>query len=103
MAEAGAPKGNVNHKGSVFNDALRRAITQDNGKRIRDAAEKLLDLAAEGTPWAMRELADRTDGKPFQSVQLIGDPDHPLETKVTHGMSTDAVKLLTKIRGTRQP
>lgn len=65
-------------KGAVFNDALRRAITQDDGQRIRAAAEKLLDLAAEGTPWAVRELADRTDGKAAMSVALTGDEDKPL-------------------------
>lgn len=80
MSEAGAPKGNNNYKkGAVFNDALRRAIAQDDGKRIRDAAEKLLDLAAEGTPWAVRELADRIDGKAMQAVSLTGADGGPLE------------------------
>lgn len=80
MAEAGAPEGNNNYKkGAIFNDALRRAIAQDDGKRIRDAAEKLLDLAAEGTPWAVRELIDRTDGKAFQSVAVTGADGGPLE------------------------
>lgn len=104
MAESGAPEGNNNYKkGSVFNDALRRAIAQDDGMRIRTAAEKLLDLAAEGTPWAVRELADRTDGKAFQSVQITGDVENPLAVKVTHGMDKDAETLLSKIRGTIQP
>lgn len=79
MADAGAPEGNNNYKkGAIFNDSLRRAIAQDDGKRIRAAAEKLLDLAAEGTPWAVRELADRTDGKAAMSVALTGDEDKPL-------------------------
>jgi len=79
MAEKGAQPGNNNYqKGTIWNDALRRAIAQDDGKRIRAAAEKLIDLAAEGTPWAVRELADRLDGKAFQSVQVSGDPDNPL-------------------------
>lgn len=74
MADSGAPEGNNNYKkGAIFNDALRRAITQDDGKRIRAAAEKLLDLAADGTPWAVRELADRTDGKAIQAVALSGE------------------------------
>jgi len=73
MAKQGAQPGNNNYaKGAVFNDALRRAIAQDNSKRIRDAAEKLLDLAAAGTPWAVKELADRTDGKAAMSVVLSG-------------------------------
>ena len=97
----GAPNGNVNAcKSGTFADALRKAIAQDDGKRIRQAAEKLMDLAAEGTPWAVKEMADRIDGKAFQAVQLIGDPDSPLEMKVRHGMDKDAVELLSKIRGT---
>lgn len=82
MAKSGAQEGNNNYlKGAVFNDALRRAITQDDGKRIRAAAEKLLDLAADGTPWAVRELADRTDGKATQV--LAGDADRPLQVTGT--------------------
>jgi len=74
MANKGGQEGNNNYtKGAIFNDALRRAITQDDGKRIRAAAEKLLDLAADGTPWAVRELADRTDGKAAMSVALSGE------------------------------
>lgn len=81
MADAGAPEGNNNYKkGAIFNDALRRAIAQDDGKRIRGAAEKLLDLASEGTPWAVRELADRTDGKAAMSVALSGSVDSNIKS-----------------------
>lgn len=71
----GAPIGNKNAIGQhdterPFREALRRAITQDNGKRIRATAERLLDLAAEGEAWAVKELADRIDGKASQ--QIIG-------------------------------
>lgn len=60
-------------KGKPFFSALKRAIAQDDGQRIRDAAEKLLDLAAAGEAWAMKELIDRLDGKPLQEsvVELI--------------------------------
>lgn len=69
-----APKGNLNAaKSGTFGDALRKVIAQDDGKRLRAAAEKLMDLAAEGTPWAVKELADRTDGKAFQSIALSGE------------------------------
>ena len=81
MAKRGAQLGNDNAKGSVFGQALRRAIAQEDGKRIRAAAEKLLDLAAEGVPWAVRELADRTDGKAYQSIQLSGDAENPIRVE----------------------
>lgn len=69
----GAPIGNKNAVGQQdtekpFREALTRAIKQDDGKRIRATAEKLLDLAAEGQAWAVKELADRVDGKVAQQV-----------------------------------
>jgi hypothetical protein len=70
---AGAPKGNQNAKGrkqKLFDDALRRAIAQDDKDRLRTAAESLLTQAASGEQWAIKELADRMDGKPVQSVDL---------------------------------
>lgn len=59
-----------------FIDAVRRAIAQDDGKRLRAIAERLIDLAVEGEAWAVRELADRLDGKAKQSVEIAhtGDP-----------------------------
>jgi hypothetical protein len=64
---AGAPIGNRNAcKGKVWADALHRAIAQDQGNRVRLAAEKLLDEASRGQQWAIRELADRLDGRPRQ-------------------------------------
>lgn len=76
----GAPAGNDNYsRGAVFNDALRRSIAQDDGRRLRLAAEKLLSLAADGIPWAVRELADRTDGRAFQAVSLSGADGGPIK------------------------
>jgi hypothetical protein len=64
-----APIGNKNAaKSRLFEQALHRAIAQDSGERIRLAAEKLLDKAAEGEIWAVQMLADRLDGKPTQQV-----------------------------------
>jgi len=68
-----APEGNINWKGKVWNDALRKAIVQDDGLRLRKAAEKLLDKAADGEAWAVKEIADRLDGKAAQDVKLEAD------------------------------
>ena len=57
-------------KARLFDQALKRAIAQDDGKRLRDAAEKLLSLASEGERWAVEMLADRLDGKAHQSVTV---------------------------------
>lgn len=59
-------------KGKLFSDALRKAIAQDDGKRVRACVEKMLDLAADGEQWAVKELADRLDGK---AVAAISGPD----------------------------
>lgn len=75
----GAPVGNKNAaKSRVFSDALRRAIAQDDGERIRKAAETMLDLAASGEPWAVKEVFDRLEGKAAQAVTISGDEDNPL-------------------------
>ena len=66
---AGAPIGNNNAgKNKAWRDTLDRAIAQDDGKRLRAAAEKLLDLAEAGEAWAVKELGDRLDGKPAQAI-----------------------------------
>ena len=77
---AGAPFGNNNAiKNKLWSDTLRRAIAQDSGDRVRQAAERLLDEAAKGEPWAIKELADRLDGKSVQSNTLESNG----ETQVT--------------------
>lgn len=66
--ESGNPNGTP--KSKPFLAALNRAIAQDDSKKLRAAAEKLLELAEAGEPWAIKELADRTDGKAHQSVAM---------------------------------
>lgn len=71
VATSGGQPGNNNAtKNKVWIAALNRAIAQDDGKRLRAAAEKLLDLAAAGEIPALRELGDRLDGKPKQQIDL---------------------------------
>lgn len=95
--KGGAPLGNANAaKGKVWNDALRKAIVQDDKKRIAKAIDQLLDQAAAGEQWAIKELGDRLDGKPAQVI--AGDPDAPLEIN-SHGMSEAASVLVSKLRG----
>lgn len=71
MAGKGGPIGNdYALKSQPWRNALTRALAQDNGMRLRKAAEQLLDLAAAGEPWAVKEIADRLDGKSVQAVDL---------------------------------
>jgi len=72
-----AQEGNTNQsKTKPFWRAIDKALAQEDGKRLRAAAEKLLDLAASGEQWAVKELADRMDGKAAQVI--AGDSDNPL-------------------------
>jgi hypothetical protein len=66
--QSGNPSGRQRVK--PFREALDRAIAQDDGKRIRKAADKLLDSAADGEPWAIQMLADRLDGKALQVAHV---------------------------------
>lgn len=76
--KSGNPEGRS--KSQPFYAALNRAIKQNDGKKLRAAAEKLLDLAEAGEAWAVKELADRLDGKAHQAVTVAGDPENPLTT-----------------------
>jgi hypothetical protein len=64
--QSGNPTGRARSK--PFAEALKRAIAQNDAKKLRAIAEKLLEKAAEGEGWAIRELADRLDGKAHQSI-----------------------------------
>lgn len=76
--QSGNPAGSKPDK--PFLEALNRAIKQEDGKRLRSAAEKVLDAAANGEPWAINFLADRTDGKPNQTV--AAQVDHSLTVEI---------------------
>ena len=74
---SGAPIGNKNaQKGRMWNDALRKPIAQDDGRRLRVSVEQLLNLASNGEPWAIKELADRLDGRSKQ-VNVLEASDEP--------------------------
>ncbi len=78
--KSGNPNGNRREK--LFFNALTRAMAQDNGQKVRQAVDKLLELAAAGESWAIKELADRLDGKASQSVDLGSDPERPVIQKL---------------------
>jgi hypothetical protein len=70
----GRPIGSVNRE-KPFADALRIAL-RGHPIRLRRIAEKLTEKAEEGDLAAIRELADRLDGKP---AQVIDRRDAPIE------------------------
>lgn len=88
-----APLGNQN--AAVDKRQWRRAIERALGQRslvaqrdaLDDLAEKLLVKCEEGDMSAIRELGDRLDGKPAQTIS--GDPDAPL---VPHSIVVSLVR-----------
>lgn len=51
---------------------------EDNHRKLRRIAERLLDEAAAGNVQALKEVADRLDGKVPQGIEG-GDPDRPVK------------------------
>lgn len=79
--QSGNPSGRTVEENRPFLAALHRAIKQSEGKKLRDAADKLLDAAVSGEPWALKELADRTDGRPIQPIAQSGDLNLTINVK----------------------
>ena len=68
----GAPLGNNNGgSGQLFHSALKRALARA-GKNVdgglNKVCDKLVKSANDGEQWAIKEIADRIDGKAHQSV-----------------------------------
>ena len=80
---AGAPFGNQNaRKGKSWLDALRLEIAMDDGARLQKAAAQLLNKAAEGDLAAIKELADRLDGKAIQANTLTAQLETSAPTNI---------------------
>jgi hypothetical protein len=68
----GAPKGNQNAvKGKMWSDALRKEIVQ--GEHLSKLVQALILKAIEGDMAALREIGDRLEGKPTQSIEQTTD------------------------------
>jgi hypothetical protein len=77
MAGVKGRSGTNKGKDKPFRDALRMeiaALGDDDPKALRGLARNLLTLAsgADGLQ-AIREIADRLDGKPAQAVEMSGN------------------------------
>jgi hypothetical protein len=62
-------------KEKSFANMLNIALTAkgvSGETKLREVAEVLVSKALEGESWAVKEVADRVDGKPMQQVELSG-------------------------------
>ncbi len=94
---AGAPKGNQNAaKGRMWRDALRYSLAKigrdvppevdgeaADMRGLRKLSDKFIQAAEAGESWALKELADRIDGKAVQGVELSGPDGDAMEMKWT--------------------
>jgi len=79
---AGAPLGNKNgSKGRPWAEALAKSLKQYQGdgvvrgEAMRKIADKVVEAALKGDKDAIREIGDRSDGKPSQAI--VGDANAP--------------------------
>jgi hypothetical protein len=71
-------KGNkLGEKRMLFGNELRKALHR-SPEKLRQIVQKLVDCAANGDMWAIKELADRLDGKAHQTIH--GTFEHTVET-----------------------
>ena len=72
MKRGGQPGNNNAGKGKLFTDALVKFAKQNPGKRARVIA-KIYDMALDGNMMAIKEIIDRVEGKPKQSIEAEVD------------------------------
>lgn len=86
---AGAPEGNENAsaRNRLFGAAVKRAAAQNDGKKTRAIADKLIELAEGGDIAAIKEFGDRTDGKAVQAI--AGDLESPLVLQILRLANAD--------------
>ncbi len=71
----------------IYREALRLELADMSEgvdlKKLRQIARAHIEKAASGDMQAIKDLADRLDGRPAQILDL-NDPDKPTITKIVH-------------------
>lgn len=81
--KGGGQPGNQNaKKGKLFYNQLRKALVQEDSLKLRKIADKLVDAAEQGEPWAIKEVIDRVDGKAVQATEISGADGGEIELKM---------------------
>jgi hypothetical protein len=83
----GAPVGNQNAaKAKLWSAAINRALEKRSGgdkvKALDELAEKFLLACDQGDLAAFKELGDRLDGRPAQSIAVGNEPGETFVTKI---------------------
>ncbi len=72
--------GNSRKWRTAINRALEKQSKADQMDTLTNIAGKLIEAAENGDQWAIKELGDRVDGKPAQSMTLAGDENNPIKS-----------------------
>jgi hypothetical protein len=82
--KGGAPLGNTNSKkGKLFHGELQKALVQEDRLKLRQIANKLVEKAIDGEPWAVKEIMDRVDGKAIQATEISGSEGEDLRMVIS--------------------
>jgi hypothetical protein len=80
----GGQVGNQNaKKGKLFYNELRKALVQQDQLNLRRIADKLVEKAIDGEPWAVKEIMDRVDGKAIQATEISGTDGEDLKMVIS--------------------
>ncbi len=93
--QSGNPLGGPKDK--IVADAIRVAVLTEvkSGRhkgsiKLRAIADKIVEQAMEGQPWAIQMIADRLDGKPLQQSETKVETDGShLFLEILHEMRTE--------------
>lgn len=75
-----------------WRNAIKVAMAADDGRALRELAEKLKQMALAGDMQAIQEIGNRLDGKPRQEV----------DANVVHGLSERFLDVLRQANGAPQ-
>ncbi len=76
-----APIGNRNsEKGKIVRSLIKQRLAER--AMLAVIVDAMIDKAADGDLPAAKEIFDRIDGKPQQSMELSGDPDAPIVNEI---------------------
>lgn len=93
MANRGGQPGNKNGSKSTADKPWAAAIlrqVKQNPEKLNAIALKLLEMAEEGEPAAIRELGDRLDGKAKQQIEATGEGGGPLTVQILRLSADDS-------------
>jgi hypothetical protein len=80
--KGGQPNNSNAKKGKLFYSELRKALVQQDQLNLRRIADKLVEKAIDGEPWAVKEIMDRVDGKAVQTTEVSGIDGEAMELKL---------------------